>query len=91
MSEFEEPVLTRYVERIQAVQAHPIPSRVSDPRGPFPEELLAEPEIIVPNTRDDYAKGATVQNNFNPPRYLICGVCRAKVLQTETDKHVCGE
>lgn len=86
----------------QAVQAHPVPDRVTAPRGPFPPELtvghpLAEPEIIYdyqPAAAEDgseFAPGSTVQNNFSPPRYLRCVVCMARVLETETDDHVCED
>jgi hypothetical protein len=91
MSDFEEPVLTTYVERIQAIQAHPVPTKVVNPRGPFPPELLEEPEIVVPKVQHDFLSGATAQNNFNPPRYLTCSLCRERVLESETKEHMCDE
>ena len=81
----------------QAVQIHPVPDRVMYPRGPFSQELLAEPEIIYDydsaygEDGADFAQGSTVQNNFNPPRYLRCSVCLVRVLETETENHICEE
>lgn len=86
----------------RAVQAHPVPSRVTEPQGPFPPEMtvghpMAEPEIIydynpaLPEDGSEFLPGATVQNNYRPPRYLRCSVCSARVIETETENHVCDE
>lgn len=94
MSEFDELVYATRVERIKAVQAHPVPDRVTEPNGPFSQELLAEPEInhnYSPAFKDDYLPGATAQNNYRPPRYLRCALCSARVLESETEFHVCEE
>lgn len=85
------------VTKKQAVQVHPVPDRVMDPVGPFPHELFREPDIIVDYRQhasedgSDYALGATAQNNYKPPKYLRCAACLARVLETETDDHMCGE
>jgi hypothetical protein len=79
----------------RAIQAHPFPDKVTDPQGPFSRELLAEPEIVYEydpaygEDGSDFLPGATVQNNFKPLKYLTCIVCRARVLETETDNHIC--
>lgn len=86
----------------QAVQAHPVPDRITAPQGPFPPELtvghpLAEPEIIY-DYQEAYAEdgseflpGATAQNNYRPPRYLRCSLCHVRVIESETEYHVCEE
>lgn len=81
----------------QAVQVHPVPSHITDPVGPFPRELFREPEI-VDEYESQYAEdgsqfplGGTVQNNFKPLRYLRCSRCFARVLETETQDHICEE
>jgi hypothetical protein len=66
------------------------------PKGPFPQEILQEPELITDSydTSEyggDMPLGATVQNDYNPPRYLRCSLCFVKVLETETQDHVCEE
>jgi hypothetical protein len=86
----------------QAVQAHPVPNRVTAPHGPFPPELtvgnpLSEPEIVydyqpaISEDGSDFLPGATAQNNYRPPRYLRCSLCSARVLDKETEYHVCEE
>lgn len=80
-----------------AIQVHPVPNRVMNPVGPFPPDLFREPDIVVDYTSKngddggDIPLGATAQNNFRPPRFLRCAVCLVKVLETETDTHVCEE
>jgi hypothetical protein len=94
MSEFDEPIFATRVERIKAVQAHPVPDRITAPNGPFSQELLAEPEITndyYPAFQNEHLPGSTAQNNFRPARYLRCGLCSARVLETETEFHVCEE
>lgn len=94
MNDFDEVVLATRVERIAAVQAHPVPDKVMLPQGPFSRELLAEPEIVTdyePAFQNDYLPGATAQNNFTPPKYLRCAVCFARVLEQDTPNHVCEE
>ena len=81
----------------QAVQAHPFPDKVTAPRGPFSPEVLAEPKIIYDydsaysEDGGDFAQGSTVQNNYNPPKYLRCSVCLVRVLETETTAHICED
>lgn len=80
----------------QTKQIHPVPDRIVDPRGPFPRDLFAEPEIVYGNIDADeyggnFALGSTAQNEYKPPRYLRCGSCFARVLETETSEHVCEE
>lgn len=94
MSEFDDHVFATRIERIEAVQVHPVPDRVTMPEGPFSRELLAEPEVVhdyVPAFQDEFLPGATAQNKYKPPRYLRCAVCWARVLEEDTEYHVCEE
>lgn len=82
--------------RNNAVQVHPVPDRLTTPRGPFPVELFDEPELVYPDSAysedgSDFIPGATVQNNYKPAKYLRCVVCSARVLETETSEHECDE
>jgi len=85
------------VTKRNAVQVHPVPKTMMDPKGPFPRELFDEPDIVVdyePQDNEDgsnFPLGATVQNDFKPIRYLRCSVCLVRVLETETQNHVCEE
>ena len=78
----------------RAHQVHYVPDRITEPQGPFPRELFEEPEIIVdkPALNEDgseFPLGATAQNQFKPPKYLRCAACMVRVLESETDSHVC--
>ena len=78
----------------RAHQVHPVPDRITEPRGPFPRELFDEQEIVVdkPALNEDgseFPLGATAQNQFKPPKYLRCAACMVRVLESETDSHVC--
>ena len=85
------------ITRVQAIQAHPVPKRVYEPRGPFPENLFDEPEIVdeyaleQDENGSEYSLGATAQNNYKPVKNYRCKVCDAKVTASELDAHVCEE
>lgn len=87
---FDEPIYAVRVERKQAIQTHPVPSKVSAPYGPFPHEMFDEPEIISATEYVEFEPGATVQNNFKPEKMLRCARCQARVKETETETHICG-
>lgn len=89
---FDEPVFAVRIDRIQAVQTHPVPDKVTAPQGPFPREMFDEPEIIADyiSTEDEFEPGATAQNNFKPDKYLRCGNCLVRVKETETQDHICA-
>ena len=84
------------IQRHNSVQVHPVPDRITDPQGPFPREMFDEPEIIVeyeqmfPEDGSNFPAGSTAQNNFKPPRTLVCSHCEARVLENRTGDHVCG-
>jgi hypothetical protein len=85
------------VTRVKAIQTHPVPETMQQPRGPFPRELFREPVIVSdyePQFNDDgmgFEPGATAQNNYTPPKVLRCGTCFARVKENETEQHVCEE
>ena len=85
------------VTRVQAVQIHPVPNKMQNPQGPFPRELFRESEIVSdysPSFAEDggdFAPGSTAQNNYSPPKVLRCGTCFARVMENETENHVCEE
>ena len=85
------------ITKRDAIQVHPVPSRAMDPQGPFPRELFKESAIVSdydPQYNEDgsgFAPGATAQNNFTPPRHLRCSLCLVRVLETETENHICED
>lgn len=83
------------VERIATKQVHPVPTKVHQPKGPFPPEVLAEPKIVR-----DYIKQAddggeqdsiegTAQNNFQPTRWFRCNDCSMLVSEAQLETHSC--
>jgi hypothetical protein len=84
------------IVRVNAIQAHPVPDRVHAPRGPFPQELFREPEIVTEyvsesdETGNNFELGATAQNNFKPEKILRCRSCHEKVLYSQTSSHSCS-
>jgi hypothetical protein len=85
------------VTRVRAIQVHSVPERMENPKGPFPKELFKESEIVLeyePQYNEDglgFEPGSTAQNNYKPLKYLRCKTCLERVIETETDSHVCEE
>ena len=85
------------VTRVKAVQAHPVPSKVTSPKGPFPPELFRESKIVTeyesvdPEDGHNFSIGSTSQNNFEGLRTLICSECDDRVLENRTGDHTCKE
>lgn len=83
------------ITRVAAVQVHPVPKRVHEPRGPFPEHIFDEPEINneyppeASENGDDFELGATAQNNYKPVKYYRCKSCRERVSADVVDNHAC--
>lgn len=97
--ELERPldmVEPHLIVRHQAKQPHAVPSKIYYPSNIFSKETLREPDIVVNNPAysedgSDFLLGATVQNNYQPPKYLRCSECFTRVLESETELHVCEE
>lgn len=85
------------VTRVKAIQAHPVPDRVHEPRGPFPDHLFDEPEVQSEYESEydeagvNFEPGATAQNNYRPVKYYRCRNCHARVSQLNLDTHTCEE
>jgi hypothetical protein len=83
------------ITRVSAVQAHPVPKSIRDPRGPFPIELFDEPEIFDEYEQEssedgsNFPMGSTAQNKYKSPKKLVCSVCDARVYENKTGDHVC--
>ena len=76
------------VIRVDAVQAHYVPSRVYEARGPFPRQ--PDPEIKdLPYDPDRFPPGATAQNGMREVAMYECQVCAAVLMEPELDGHVC--
>lgn len=83
------------ITRVKAIQAHPVPEKAHQPRGPFPSNLFREPEIVYDyeseqdESGSNFPLGATAQNNFKPPKYLRCKSCQCRVIEEEALMHKC--
>lgn len=69
-----------------AVQGHAVPLQVHSPRGPFPPEVLAEPEMEMPLEHSD-----SLHVGLDDVRFFKCRDCGEVLLETETDNHDCEE
>jgi hypothetical protein len=85
------------ITRVKAIQAHPVPEKAHQPRGPFPTSLFREPEIVYDYEPEqdeggsNFPLGATAQNNFKPPHYLRCKSCLTRVIEEDAHLHKCDE
>lgn len=85
------------ITRVRAIQVHPVPERVQEPIGPFPEHLFDEPEIVSDYRSEDdegggdFQLGATAQNNYKPTKNYRCRTCHAKVTEQELSTHACED
>lgn len=77
----------RVIQR-DAVQAHAVPSRVYEARGPF---ARYQPEIVaLPYDPDAFpVPGATAQNGMRGIALYECQDCAAILREEELDQHEC--
>jgi hypothetical protein len=85
------------IRHVATFQGHPVPDRVIRPQGPFPAELFRQEPInyeyeqAYAEDGSNFELGATAQNNFEPPSWLRCYDCHARVREDETEQHECDE
>lgn len=83
----DQPWVMRVIQR-DAVQAHAVPSRILEPRGPFPQAY--QPRIVdLPYDPDAFPPGATAQNGMQEVALYECQLCMAVLKETQLDSHVC--
>ena len=76
----------RVIQR-DAVQAHAVPSRVMEARGPFP---LYQPKIVdITHDPDAFPPGATAQNGMREVVRYECQTCFTILTENQLDSHVC--
>jgi hypothetical protein len=69
-----------------AIQGHSVPSSAHTPRGPFPPEVLAKPEMAVEEHHSD-----SLHAGLDDVRFFKCKECEEVLLQDELDNHECGD
>jgi hypothetical protein len=81
------------IETIVTKQGHPVPNKVTQPRGPFPPELLAQPKVVYEYDRQDDLQGVpiegTAQNDFKPTRWFKCNDCLTVISEAQIEVHTC--
>ena len=69
-----------------AVQGHAVPSVAHSPRGPFPSEVLAQPQMEVEENHSD-----SLHPGLDDYRLFRCRLCQEILLEAELDIHECEE
>ena len=69
-----------------AVQGHAVPSSSHSPRGPFPPEVLAGPQMAYGEEHSDSLHPA-----LDEVRFFKCRDCEEVLFETELEKHECEE
>ena len=69
-----------------AVQGHAVPSVAHSPRGPFPPEVLAGPQMEVEDYHSD-----SLHPGLDDVRFFKCRDCEEVLLETELNEHECEE
>lgn len=85
------------IRTVATYQGHAVPNQITRPKGPFPAELFSQAPVnydyeqAYAEDGSDFPLGATAQNNFEPPLWLRCYDCHARVREDETEDHECQE
>jgi hypothetical protein len=69
-----------------AIQGHSVPSSAHSPRGPFPPEVLAKPEMAVDEQHSD-----SLHAGLDDVRFFKCKDCDEVLMHDELDDHECGD
>ena len=69
-----------------AVQGHPVPLQAHSPRGPFPPEILAGPQMDWEDYHSD-----SLHEDFDDMRLFKCRDCGEVLYEAELDNHDCEE
>lgn len=89
-ADFNQPIFATRVTRGQAIQTHYTPLRAYYARGPFDDEMLAKPVVVMPEEPEEEF-GGTAQNNFTPIRYFRCKFCDEVVAEKDLEAHDCDD
>ena len=75
------PVIRKF-----AKQGHAIPSVVYSPRGPFPPEVLAQPQMHVEESHSD-----SLHVGLDDVKFFKCRDCDEVLMGEELEDHECDE
>ena len=69
-----------------AIQGHAVPSSVQTPRGPFPPEVLAQPQMT-----EDIEHGDSLHVGLDDVRFFRCKECEEILESHELNEHNCED
>lgn len=69
-----------------AVQGHAVPSSVHSPRGPFPPEVLAQPQMT-----ETMEYGDSLHVGLDDVRFFKCKGCNVVLESHELEGHNCSD
>lgn len=69
-----------------AVQGHAVPLQAHSPRGPFPPEILASPQMEIGENHSD-----SLHVGLDDVRFFRCKECDEVLLEAELNTHECEE
>jgi hypothetical protein len=69
-----------------AIQGHAVPLQTHSPRGPFPPEVLAQPQTDFGDQHSD-----SLHVGLDDIRFFKCRACEEVLLETELTNHDCEE
>lgn len=75
------PVIRKF-----ARQGHAIPSVAHSPRGPFPPEVLAQPQMHVEESHSD-----SLHVGLDDVKFFKCRDCDEVLMGEELEDHECDE
>jgi hypothetical protein len=78
------------LQRIQTVQAHPVPKVIGSAGVPWEPQLFHRPERMASAQPEGFPPGATVQNGMKGVPLFSCDSCGEVVAETEIPFHDCG-
>lgn len=69
-----------------AVQGHPVPASASRALGPFPPEVLSQPQVEYGNQHSD-----SLHEALDTVRLFRCRDCDEVLQEDQLDNHTCEE
>jgi len=69
-----------------AIQGHSVPTVVHSPRGPFPPEVLAQPQMT-----ESVEHGDSLHVGLDDVRFFRCKECEEILESQELEEHNCED
>ena len=85
------------IQRVQAKQGHPVPSRAMPTQGPFPRDMYSSLPVnteykgVSGNGGPEIPMGSTAQNNYKSLRWFRCTLCSEVMTELDMKYHICED